>query len=274
MQKVLLIGLILAPAIACGQDATNDGPASERFRIYLQAFSPALDTEVRLDSSNGQPGTTINFEQNLGLEDTKTVPAAGFAWRFAKRHRLRFDFFKLNRSSAAFTTSEIRFGDQVFQAELPISSFFDTEVYSLGYGYSIIRNERAELGLIAGLSVQDIAVGLKSNRGSLAILEEESELTAPLPTFGLAGAYALNDKWLLRAVASYFALELGLSEEENLGGEIINLEFGIEYLAFTNLSFELRYAYFNVDAEFTNERRLTTIKYQYRGPKLGIGIRF
>ena len=60
----------------------------------------------------------------------------------------------------------------------------------------------------------------------------------------------------------------------SIGGEIINLEAGIEYLASRNVSIDLRFSYFNLSANFTNERRLTEIKYQYRGPKLGIIGRF
>ena len=201
------------------------------------------------------------------------MPAAGFAWRFADRHRLRFDYFRLERSSASVSTSEIRFGNSVFQADLPLSSFFDTDVYTLGYSYSILPNRHAEIGLIAGLSVQDIALGIKNSRGP-AFVEEESAVTAPLPSFGVTAAYLLNDKWVLRAIASYFALELSLSDEEDIGGEIINLEAGIEYLVSRNVSIDLRFSYFNLSANFTNERRLTEIKYQYRGPKLGVIGRF
>ena len=271
MYKILVLSFLVAPTLLPAQDQDNpqEWLGTERLRFYVQAFFPALDTDVRLDSASGEIGTTIDFEQNLGLSDTVTVPAAGFAWRFADRHRLRFDYFRLERSSASVSTSEIRFGNSVFQADLPISSFFDTDVYTLGYSYSVLSNRNAEIGLIAGLSVQDIALGIKNSRGP-AFVEEESAVTAPLPSFGVTGAYLLNDKWVLRAIASYFALELSLSDEEDIGGEIINLEAGIEYLVSRNVSIDLRFSYFNLSANFTNERCLTEIKCQYRGPKLGI----
>lgn len=275
MYRALLIAIFTFPSLACAQDQDDwrGWPFGERFRVYAQAFFPKLNTEVRLDSRNGQVGTTISFEQNLGLEDTKTIPAAGMSWRFAKKHRLRFDYFVLNRSAASITTSEIRFGDQVFQIALPISSFFDTSVYSLSYSYSVLFNEKAEIGLLAGLSVQDIGIGLKSNQ-ELSIIEEETGVTAPLPSFGVTGAYAINDRWSLRGGVGYFALDLSLSDEENLGGQIVNLEASIEFAAFENLSFDLRYAYFDLSTSFEGLGRVSEINYRYHGPKLGIIGRF
>ena len=275
MHRGLLLALLIFPSLACAQDQDDwrDWRFAERFRVYAQAFFANLNTEVRLDSRTGDVGTTISFEQNLGLDDTKTTGAAGIAWRFAKKHRLRFDYFELNRSAASATTSEIRFGDQVFQAQLPISSFFDTEVYSLSYTYSVLFKEGAEIGLLAGLAVQDLSIGLKSNLAT-EIIEEETGVTAPIPTFGVTGAYAINEKWSLRGGLSVLSLELSLSDEENIGGEIVNLEASIEYAAFENISFELRYAYFDLSTSFEGLGRLSEINYQYRGPKLGIVGRF
>ena len=168
---------------------------------------------------------------------------------------MRFDYFELNRSAASVTTSEIRFGDEVFQTDLPISSFFDTGVYSLSYSYSILFNQSAEVGLLVGLSVQDIGLGLKSNLGQ-EIIEEETGITAPLPLFGVMGAYSISDKWSLRGGVSYFALDLSLSDEENLGGEIVSLEASIEYAASKNISFDLRYAFFDLSTRFEGLDRL------------------
>lgn len=271
MYRVLFFAMFICPSIACAQDQDDwrEWPLAERFRVYVQAFFTNLDTGVRLDSSSGVVGTTIDFEQNLGLSDTEALPAAGVSWRFARKHRLRFDYFELNRSSASITTSEIRFGDEVFQADLPISSFLDTSVYSLSYSYSVLFNEEVELGLLAGLTVQDIKLGIKGNL-TPAILEEETGLTAPLPSFGVTGAYMISDKWALRGGVSYLALDLSFSDEEKLGGEIFNLEASLEYAAFENVHFDLRYAFFDLSTSFEGQDRLSEINYRYHGPKLGI----
>jgi hypothetical protein len=248
-------------------DDWQSWPMGDRFTIALNAFFPGIKSSVRLDASDGTRGTEISFEQNLGMSDTEALPDLGFAWRFAKKHRLVFDVFELDRSGSAITTSEIRFGDEVFQATLPISSFFDTRVTSIGYSYSLIFDEKKELALSAGLSVQDIQFGLMGTAGG-GIIEQDTGLTAPLPAFGLSGGYAFTDKWILHGGLGVFAFSIALSDEEELSGEVINAMIALQHNTFENVHFRLTYTYFDVKAEFTNDRRLSAVDYQYHGPML------
>ena len=247
-------------------------PLADRFTLELEAFFPTLDTKVRFDASDGELGTPIDFEQNLGMSSTETLPAGAFTWRFAKKHKISLEAFALNRSGSSITTTEIRFGDEVFEIALPISSYFDTQVTSLGYSYSLLFDEKKELTLSAGLSVQDIQFGLSGNGGEL--LEIGTGLTAPLPSFGIAGGYAITDKWITRAGIGYFAFDLSISDSENLSGEIINARASIEHHTFENVRFALSYAYFDVGVDFTDLQRLSAVNYKYHGPTLGIAVSF
>ena len=64
-----------APAIAQDENEWQSWPLVDHFTISLHAMFPNLDTRVRLDASDTSPGTTIVFEQNLGMSDTESVPA-------------------------------------------------------------------------------------------------------------------------------------------------------------------------------------------------------
>ncbi len=261
--------LISGTALAQTDDEWRSWPMGDRFTISAEAFFPKIDTIVRLDATNGAPGTTIDFEQNLNMSDSETLPALGFAWRFAKKHQLLANVFDLSRSGSAITTTEIRFGDEVFQADLPIASFFDVQVISVGYAYSFIFDEKKELALSAGLSVQDYKFGLLGT-GNLGLIEEESGLTAPLPAFGLTGGYAFTDKWILRGGIGVFGFSVALSDEEELSGEIINARAAIQHNTFENFHFSLSYSYFDVSAEFVTSGRLNSVEYQYHGPTLSV----
>jgi hypothetical protein len=168
-----------APAVAQSEDDWQSWPLADRFTISLDAFSPYLDTRVRIDASDESPGTTIDFEQNLGLSDTETLPGLGLSWRFAKKHQLSLDYFKLDRSGSSITGTIIRIGDEVFDVDLPISFFFDMEITSFNYSYSLLLDERKELALSVGLSIQDLQFGFIGNAG-LGLIEIDS------PTNGLA----------------------------------------------------------------------------------------
>ncbi len=271
---VVVCFLIFANAShAQNGDDWQSWPMGDRFTIVLNAFFPKIHTSVRVDASDGIRGTELSFEQNLGMSDTETLPRLGLSWRFAKKHRLIFDVFNLDRSGSAIVTSEIRFGDEVFQVNLPISSFFDTRVTSIGYSYSLLFDEKKELALSVGLSIQDIQFGLIGTAGA-GLIEQDTGLTAPLPAFGLSGGYAFTDKWILRGGLGVFAFSIALSDEEELSGEIINAIIALQHNTFENVHFRLSYSYFDVNVKFNNGRRSSALAYEYYGPMLSFEYAF
>jgi hypothetical protein len=261
------------PATAQDQDEWRSWPLADHFTVSVEAFFQSLSTEIRLDASDGSPGTTIDFEQNLGMSDTETLPGLGLGWRFAKKHQLQLETFDLNRSGSAITATDIRFGDEIFTVNLPISSFFDINVTALNYSYSFVFDEKKEFALDLGLSVQDIQFGLVGNGGT-GIIEVDSGLTAPLPTFGLRGAYAFTEKWIGKAGIGIFSLDLAISDEEQLSGEVINASASIQHNTFEHVNFGLSYAYFDVGVDFTENGLVNSINYQYQGPLVTVTATF
>lgn len=260
-------------ALAQQEDDWQSWPLADRFTVRLDAFFPSLDTKVRVDATDGEPGTTIDFEQNLGMSDTENLPGFGLGWRFAKKHQVTLEKFVLDRSGSAITSSEIRFGDEVFNIELPISSFFDMDVVSLNYSYSLIFDEKKELAFDVGLSIQDIKYGIIGNE-ALGIIAVESGITAPLPTFGLRGAYAFTDKWIGKLGIGVFSLDLALSDEDELSGEVIQANASIQHNTFKNVHFALSYNYFDVRFDFTTDRSTNSVGYKYQGPVISVAAVF
>ena len=260
-------------ALAQQEDDWQSWPLADRFTVRLDAFFPSLDTKVRVDATDGEPGTTIDFEQNLGMSDTENLPGFGLGWRFAKKHQVTLEKFVLDRSGSAITSSEIRFGDEVFNIELPISSFFDMDVVSLNYSYSLIFDEKKELAFDVGLSIQDIKYGIIGNE-ALGIIAAESGITAPLPTFGLRGAYAFTDKWIGKFGVGVFSLDLALSDEDELSGEVIQANASIQHNTFKNVHFALSYNYFDVRFDFTTDRSTNSVGYKYQGPVISVAAVF
>ncbi len=263
---VLLLSLS-ATAVAQDNDDWKSWPLADRFTISLEAFFANLDTRVRIDASDGAIGTTIDFEQNLGLADTETLLGFGASWRFAKKHKLILDVFELDRSGSAITVTDIRIGDQTFSPNLPISTFLDMQVTSIAYSYSLVFDEKKELAISAGLSVQDIQLGFLGN-GPLGIIDIESGVTAPVPSFGLSGGYAFTDKWVGRAGFGLFSFDLELSDEDELSGEVLQYFASIEHHTFEHVHFGLSYNYFDVNVDWKESQLDTKMGYVYHGPMI------
>ena len=261
-------------AYAQGEPEWHSWPMGERFGINVGAFFANLDTKIRLDGTGGALGTGIDFEQDLGLDDTKTRLMVEGHWRFFKKHRLDFSYFDLDRSGDGSSTINIRFGDNVFQADLPLQAFLDIEVFNLGYSYSILFDEKKELAFGLALSFQDIAVGLKGT-GLLAGLDvsESTSVLAPLPTFTGRFAYAITPKWIVDTNIGYFTIEVDSGGDE-LSGDIIAANAGVRWQLLKRFHLGLLYQFFRVDVETKGEARHLLIEYNYDGPVLYMGTSF
>jgi hypothetical protein len=265
--------ILSSSAIAQDENEWRSWPLADHFSIDISAMFPNLDTRVRLDGSDTSVGTTIDFEQNLGMSDTETLPAIGFRWRFAKKHQLGLAAFELNRSGSAIAVTDISFGDETFPVNLPVSSFFDMSVIDLKYSYSLIFDEKKELAFGVGLSIQDLSFGLLGNL-PLEIIEVESGLTAPLPTFDFRGRYAFTDKWIGTLGLGVFSLDLAISDEEELSGEVLFANASIQHNTFEHVYFGLSYNYIDIRVDFEKSGLINSVGYEYRGPMLTVSAAF
>ena len=253
--------------------AWRDDPLGTRFVFGVGMFAPRLDTKVRRDSSTGIVGTEIDFESTLGMDDSARLPLILGYYRFAKRHRLGFQYFRLDRNGDSVDSAPIRFGDVVIPANFPVSSFFDVDVYALNYSYSFIHDGRKELAFNVGLQLQDVEVGIAGNIGP-GLLVEEADVFAPLPTFGGSFDYAFNDKWIFTSMLGVFAVEIDLGDDSDLSGEIVQFNTGLVWKGFDNVGFALQYNYFNVDVDVDDSDWVGFLRYEYRGPVLAVAFYF
>lgn len=267
---LLLTGL--GDAVAQERPAWRDDPLGNRFVLGAGPFWARLDTRVRLDSSSEQKGTAIDFESTLGMDENDVLPVILGYYRVAKNHRIAFDHFRLNRNGVAVSDAPIRFGDVIFPANLPLSSYFDVDVYALSYAYSLIHDEKKELAFNIGLQFQDIETGIEGTLGG--VIREDADVLAPLPTFGGSFDYAFNEKWVFTSLLGVFAIELDLGDDSEFAGEIVQLNVGVAYKAFKNVGLALQYNHFRVDVDVQDPDWMGFLKYEYRGPVLAVVVYF
>ncbi len=166
-------------------------PLGQKLNLNVSAYRPKVHTSIAVGA--GYAGNsivgTLDFEENLGLEERKSVLLAGLSWRFAKRHSLGLDYFSLDRSTVAAPTVKfsIRLNDGRTVdfgggAGLPeAETYVDIAVFDFGYEYSLIFDERKNWTVGIGLSWQEIDIGI----GNPADFSQfaNTDLSAPLPTF-------------------------------------------------------------------------------------------
>ncbi len=276
---LLLVTLIAgSPAIAQNGSNWEDWPLADRWTLSAGYFAPDLDTTMIVTDENQIVGTGISFENNLGLDDNKGTGLLGVDWRFAKRHLVSYRYFDLSRSGTTTdSTVTIAIGEEVFDLTLPIQSFFDITANEISYAYSLLFDERKELSVGIGISVQDLALGLQGTASSPqpgAILDSRLDSTAPLPTLNVGFDYAFTDRWIFVSRLGWLAVEADLGADEELSGQIINANVGVSWNAFKNVGFFAHYQVFNVNVDYLDAGALFAIDYDYKGPVIGVNARF
>ena len=247
-----------------------DAPASELDRrawVQLGAYRPAIDTHLRVDSAGGQ-GSTIDFERDLGLDDSKTVGAILVGARWAERWRFELEYFELTRGARQHLIDrEIVIDEITYPAEVEVSSEFDTKVYRAGVGYAFLRRPDAEAGVIGGLHVTTFRAGfegLGSFDGSLlAVQKDDRDETVPLPTLGVFGTWLVSPRWGVSGRADAFYLKY-----DHDRGRLFNLQAHVLYRVSPNIGLGLGYRFidYRLDADDTGWRG--RVELRYKGPQV------
>ena len=267
--------LALAATIAVADD---DPKASapflqDRFSFWLGGFFPEVDSQIRLDSTSGAPGDTIDFEDTLGLEDGKSVAFGGFRWRISPRNLVEFELVQLNRSGLVEGITEgLDIGDHEVRVGARIETDFDVTIGRLTYGYSVIDTEKSEVALKAGLHLTKVHTVLKLSGAvykdgvpvgsSSTVVEEGEDVAAPLPHLGVSYAYAFTPNLGFRAQGLAFAIKISGYE-----GSLLDMGLDLQYRPWRRFGVGAGMRYFRITVEDNRDSEFQgKFIYEYVGP--------
>jgi len=258
-QLALAVGGLIACGVATAQKPGVHPGLTDRFTFQIGAYAPQADTTAFLNSSTLARGTSINFEDDLNLTDRKTVPAILGSWRFAEKWRLEGEYFSLHRSGARPLARTINWGDNTYTFGTTVSSEFDTDIFRLSVGYSFIKDNQKELGVVLGLHATDFSATLSASGTGI----RTADGLAPLPTVGIYGAYALTPQWLLSGRLDYFSMEYNQYD-----GSLTNFSVGVDYRFTRNFGVGLAYRHVDYDVTSTKANFQGGMNYKFSGPML------
>lgn len=250
---VLLAFLVCAPDQA--QAARGAPLLSNRFTLHFGGFFPFIDSNIRLNSDeSGIPGTEIDFENDLALDETLPTIFGTLRWRITPRHRLEGAYFQLHRDGLTTAEDEIRFGDLVVPVGVRVDSSLDVDLGRVTYGYSFFNNGRTEVGILIGAHIASIdatlsIAGQVGNGGPNAVLSDSGDLTAPLPHVGLLATYAFTPNLVSQARLVGFYLSIG-----DYTGWLIqgNLDVTWQFARHFGLGAGMQYFNFSLDVDTAN----------------------
>jgi hypothetical protein len=229
-------------SISMAQEETeNIWIEQDRAAIHAGVYFANYDTKVRLSPGPNAPGTIVDVESDFGLDSSNANLFLHAKYRFRPRHRIDFAYYDLSREGANVIDGDIDFGDVTFPDGATIVSRFDYQVAKLSYTYSFLQNQTLDLAVAAGIytaffdfQATDIDTGAT----------EGGDGTAPVPIFGLRGAYLISPRWTTDFYFEYF--EIDNSEAD---ATYIDTTISLEYSLRGNTGVGLAYNLVNVDGE-------------------------
>jgi hypothetical protein len=235
-------------------------PITDVFAIRAGYYWGHVGTTGRFDSAAGVPGTPFNLEYDFGLTPKQRQPRVELIFRLRERSRLRVDFFDLSRTSTQTLTRPIVYGNHTFFANDVVNSEFDWRQTDFTYTYSVVRNDRLELGLGVGLSlVQAEAIGDVPARA----VREEFSGAGPFATLAADGTWRISERWALTARAQYF--DLRVSGQHGASGDYRG---ELQYRPVRHLAVGLGFEGLRVGLDVRNKNPSGIVKLNVDGPEL------
>ncbi len=274
MRKIISVCAIAIITVLSSNPALADGNKSpkdpwERFSFSMGGFMTFLNSDFRIGSG---VGVTINVEEALDLDAKAKVFRADVLYRFGKsrRHRVDFGYFHILRSSTKSLETELEIGDHTFPIGTVVDSHFNIKFIKGAYNYSIFQDDRIDLAVSAGLYVAPIDIGISA----AGIGSEETNLTAPLPVFGLRLDVAITPKLFLKPRIDFFYMEID-KFKGGLTNSVIAVEYNIWEYVGLGLAFEsLRMNFQAEGKDYPNIDFAGSVAFDYFGLNLYAKIYF
>lgn len=229
---------VLLGAVNAHAEDRYRNPIDDRFRLTGGAFLASTATTLRLDGAVPNSGTTISMEDDLGLRDKTTLPDIEIWIGMRERHRMRLNYFKLERSTTQNITRDLVIRGDTYQTDDLVESTFNLRMLSLTYSYAFIHKPHIDLAGSFGLNLLEFNA---EARVRARAIDQTEDNAGPFPTIGLDLTVPINHRFYAEARAEYLKVNIS-----NFDGTAENLHAGFLYRLRENLAFGIGYRKFNI----------------------------
>lgn len=261
-----VLTLMLIATLAHADDYLS--PTDERVRLSLGVMHVSTNTSMRLDSSQGLPGTPVDAEDTFGVDKSDFEPKFQAMVRVGERHRLRFDYFTLDRTGQATLTSPVVFRDVVLQTGDPVDTTVNLRSLGISYEYSFLHREKFEVAATIGINDTDISARSRVSTQTRHV-DQREDAAGPFPTIGLDATYVLSKRFYFDVRAQYFKLSV-----DQLDGSLTFYELAALYRLRPNIAFALGYNSVKANLTSLQTKNAGFFDFNTKGPEFFVRIAF
>lgn len=267
LKAMMIVGLAAMSAPVCAQSL------DKTWLFQASAYFPRVDSSVRVDATNGDIGTIVDFEQDLGFKRNSTLPAFMAEWRPGDDWVVNAEYYSLGRSNSTMLDREITVGDTVFPINGTVGAGFDSDIIRFSVGNRLYQTENLEMGLSLGLHGTDFSLFIEgqgvTNNNPTQLRREARSVFAPLPTIGAFLTARPAPKVHVNARIDYLSLTI-----DEYNGRLINAEVSAAYSVHKNIDLGVMYRYVDYRVRVTRDNFVGEVDYKFNGPALFIQAGF
>lgn len=172
MSKWPFLIVVACAAVVCFPRASSAQPSSSgswnglphSFQVDTGLFRVKGNTV--LEGNLGGAGSSVDFEDDLGLTPTAYTFWVDTTWRVGRRHQLKLGYTRLTRETNDYTIGRaFTWEGETYTAGLLASSDLSTSMWSGYYRFALVSRERFEAGPAVGVGWLDIDAGIKASAG-------------------------------------------------------------------------------------------------------------
>jgi hypothetical protein len=250
------------------------GGVADHINVRVGLFLPTHGTVTRFDSDQLGAGTMVDLESDLGLEESTTNVRADGYIRLGRRHRLGAGYLKLDRSANRDLARTIQWGNEVFNLDVNVDSFWDLTLLPAQYRFAVIKSDRVDLGLSAGVFALFLDAGVSAPEASV---REAESISFPLPVFGVDLEVAPARRVYAQAGFEYFGLSI-----QDVDGSWYEFRAALEYFPLRYVGVGAAYRWVDIGVDTLGDidsggglvETDLFIDYSFRGPQLYIALAF
>ena len=236
--RLALIALLVATPAAAQE-------LFPRFAVTTGFYRSTFSTDVRVDPElEGQQGTSINIEDDLGLEPDERLSRFAVQWRPFQRHEIAYSRFSSSRDGFRAIDQEIVFRDEVYPVQAEVTTSVDLDAWDATYTYWARRVERNGIGITLGVMGLSVDSRLDARTpGQQVTITQGAETDVPVALIGAQGRLALSRRLYLSGSAAV----LPQVDIDTYSGSALSARVGTEYLLARRLRVGVAWNYFNLD---------------------------
>ncbi|MBS0364534.1 MAG: hypothetical protein JSR67_01775 [Proteobacteria bacterium] len=244
-------------------------PIEDHFAVRAAFYTARVSTDVRVDpypTPPGVTGTALNGERDLGLPSRENQGRVEFMFRMRERHKVRLDYFEADRSGSQVLAQNVVFGSQTFAAGQRANLEIDWRMFDLTYTYSLLRNDRIELG--TGIAVYFLQA---EARGAVPAQNQYQDVSAadPVPALPVDFTWRISRRFALTARGAWLHATINGST-----GTLTDAQADVQYRCNPNLGFGLGYALNTLAVRHVSSGFPGELHQRFRGPQAFVRVSF